>query len=152
MNIAFRLADMDDLATIHEIRRDAILGSALVGLSLAERQAWADRRSPDFFAPRVAEESLVIVEESGKPIAWGSSVENKITGIYVRSSYQRTGVGRKLMAKLELDIARRGHTIATLGSSPNAAMFYTKLGYVEVTPSNKEVAIPMEKDLIGGAS
>ena len=53
MSLTIRKASSDDLGIIHDIRRDAILGIS-DDFGVVERQAWADRRSPEFFAERVA--------------------------------------------------------------------------------------------------
>jgi hypothetical protein len=84
MSIELRPATLDDLAIIHAIRRDAILG---------------------------------IPDEAG----------------------------RLIMARLETEIGKRGYGYARLESSPNAAGFYSSLGYVPVGPPDDDGAVPMEK-------
>ena len=71
----------------------------------------------------------------------------RCSGVYVRSSLGRTGVGRAIMSRLESDIVKRGHECATLDSSPNAVGFYIKLGYALVGLPDNAGALPMRKTL-----
>jgi len=146
VSIKLRTASLDDLGIIHAIRRDAILGvPSETGLS--DRQTWADRRSPEFYADRLAAGNVVIASSEGDDIGWGSSSDAWITGLYVRSSWSRIGVGRTIMSRLETEIVKRGHACARLESSPNAVGFYTKLGYAPVGLPDGDGAVPMKKRL-----
>jgi GNAT superfamily N-acetyltransferase len=146
MRITIRTASLDDLGTIHAIRRDAIFGiPSETGLS--DRQMWADRRSPEFFADRVAAGQVVIARAAGDDIGWGSHADAWITGLYVRPSWSRRRVGRGIMNRLERELVQRGHTCARLASSPNASGFYCKLGYAAVGIPDGEGAVPMKKCL-----
>jgi GNAT superfamily N-acetyltransferase len=135
-----------DLGIIHAIRRDAILGIE-AELSQSDLLAWADKRSPEFFADRVAANHVTIASSEGKGIAWGSSFEEWITGLYVCSSWSGRGVGRTLMSGLEMEILQRGNVHAKLESSPNAIDFYTILGYLPVGLLDGDGALPMKKRL-----
>jgi ribosomal protein S18 acetylase RimI-like enzyme len=95
----------------------------------------------------VAAGQVVIASWEGDDIGWGSSVEARITGLYVRSSGSGRGAGRLIMARLETEIVKRGYGYARLESSPNAAGFYSSLGYVHVGPPDDDGAVPMEKCL-----
>lgn len=147
MSVTIRKAGLDDLGIIHDIRRDAILGIESDELDIRGRQAWADRRSPEFYEERVATGDVVLADSAGSAIGWGSSSGDCITGIYIRSSSGRIGVGRAIMSSLEADIVKRGHESATVESSPNAVGFYTKLGYTSVGLPDDDGAVPMKKRL-----
>jgi putative acetyltransferase len=146
MSVTIRTARSDDLGIIHDIRRDAILGIS-DDFGIVERQAWADRRSPGFFAERVAVGDVVLAVSGNSGLGWGSRSGDYISGVYIRSSSGRTGVGRAIMSRLECDIVQRGHECATLDSSPNAVGFYAKLGYTPVGPRNADGTVPMRKAL-----
>jgi GNAT superfamily N-acetyltransferase len=146
MNLTLRRASLEDLGIIHAIRRDAILGIQFE-VSRSAVHAWADKRSPEFFADRVAESHVFIASSEDEDVAWGSSSEEWITGLYVRSSWSRRGIGRALIARLETEIFQRGHICVKLGSSPNAINFYTILGYLPVGLLDGDGAVPMEKRL-----
>jgi putative acetyltransferase len=145
MSVMIRKASSLDLGIIHDIRRDAILGIESDDFGAVERHAWADRRSPDFFARRVAAGEVVLAVSGSNPLGWGSSSGHHVSGVYVRPSSGRTGVGRAIMSRLEADILKRGHEYATLDSSPNAVGFYIKLGYRSVGPPDDDGALPMKK-------
>ncbi len=147
MTVTIRKASMDDLGIIHDIRRDAILGIESDELGVTTRRAWADRRSPEFYAQRVAAGDVVLAVSESGTIGWGSSSGDCITGIYIRSSSGHMGIGRAIMSSLEADIVKRGHECATLESSPNAVGFYTKLGYTLAGRPDDEGAVPMKKPL-----
>jgi putative acetyltransferase len=145
VSVTIRKAGFDDLGIIHDIRRDAILGIGSDELGITKRQAWADRRSPEFYAQRVAAGDVVLAVSASSAIGWGSSSGDCITGIYIRSSAGHMGVGRAIMSRLEADIVKRGHECATVESSPNAVGFYAKLGYSSVGPPDDDGAVPMQK-------
>jgi len=143
--VTIRQASSDDLGIIHDIRRDAILGIESNDLGVTKRREWADSRSPEFYAQRVAAGDVVLADTESKTMGWGSSSGACITGIYIRSSSGHTGVGRAIMTSLEADIVKRGHEYATLESSPNAVGFYNKLGYTSVGLPDADGVLPMKK-------
>ena len=146
VRINLRTAGLDDLGIIHAIRRDAILGVPSE-TDRSDRQTWADMRSADYFAVRVAAGHVVIANSAGGDVGWGSSTEQWITGLYVHPLWSQRGVGRTLMSRLEAEIVKRGHACARLASSPNAVGFYAKLGYVVVGVPDSDGAVPMKKRL-----
>ena len=146
MRITLRTAWLSDLDLIHAIRRDAILGVP-AGADLQERQAWADSRSPSFYVDRLVAGQVVLARVAGEAIGWGSSADAWITGLYVRAAWSRRGIGRTLMARLEMEIAQRGHACVRLAASPNAVDFYTTLGYAPHGLADGEGAVPMTKRL-----
>jgi GNAT superfamily N-acetyltransferase len=146
MSVTIRQGSSDDLGIIHDIRRDAILGIS-DDFGVIERQAWADRRSPEFFAERIAAGDVVLAVSGISGLGWGSSSGDYISGVYVRSSSNCMGVGRAIVSRLESDIVKRGHEYATLDSSPNAVGFYLKLGYKLVESLNDDRSVPMRKAL-----
>ncbi len=144
--VNFRKATLDDLEAIHAIRRAAILGITSNELSRTECCTWAERRSPEHFAPRV--EAVVIVEdESGEAIAWGASVGHRVEGIYVHPESGGRGIGRQLMSALEEQIREHGNSSARLAASLNAVAFYEKLGYIALDDVSDGKTVPMAKEL-----
>jgi hypothetical protein len=69
--IQIRKAQPVDLSVMHAIRRDAILGIRS-GLDANVRQAWADRRSADFYAERVAVGDAIIATLADDDVGWGA--------------------------------------------------------------------------------
>jgi ribosomal protein S18 acetylase RimI-like enzyme len=162
VSIKLRTAGLDDLATIYAIRRDAILGVPSEAslndspeerlllrqrLRQRQRQAWADKRSPNYYQDRLTAGHVIIASSKEDNIGWGSSSDDCITGLYVCSSWCCKGIGRIIMDSLEMEIFRRGYTFARLESSPDAIGFYTKLGYESVGFPDDDRAVPMKKRL-----
>ena len=144
----FRRGTLEDLELIHEIRRAAILGITSKKLSRTEHRTWAERRTPEYFAPRVEAGAVVIAEnESGEALAWGASVGKRVEGIYVCPESGGCGVGRYLMSELEKQIRQRGNSSARLAASLNAVGFYEKLGYVALGGVSDGKTVPMAKEL-----
>jgi GNAT superfamily N-acetyltransferase len=146
VRIKLRTAGLDDLTSIYAIRRDSILGVPSEA-SLSGRQAWADKRSPNYYQDRITAGHVVIASFEEDNIGWGSSSDDCITGLYVCSSWCRRGIGRIIMDSLEMEILRRGYTCARLESSLDAVGFYTKLGYESVGFPDEDRAVPMKKHL-----
>jgi GNAT superfamily N-acetyltransferase len=149
VRIHLRTAALDDLGIIHAIRRDAILGVPHE-TDRSDRQTWADMRSPEYFADRVAAGHVVIANSDGDDMGWGSSSDQWITGLYIHPLWSHSGVGRTLMSRLETEIVKRGRACARLASSPNAVGFYAKLGNVVVGVPDSDGAVPMQKRLSTG--
>jgi putative acetyltransferase len=147
VKVTIRTAQLEDLVTIHDVRRDAILGIASNELASSDRQVWADQRSPEFYAARAAAGDVVLALSNGVIVGWGSRSGDCITGLYVRSAFGRIGIGRVLMSRLEADIAKCGYDCARLDASSNAEDFYIKLGYLPVGPPRDDGAVPMNKAL-----
>src|SRR5438128_12630944 len=99
MSVTIRKASSDDLSFIHDIRRDAILGIA-DDVGVIERQVWADRRSPEFFAGRVAAGDVVLAVSGSSGLGWGSSSGHYMSGVYIRTASAGRGVARAVMAGL----------------------------------------------------
>jgi hypothetical protein len=85
VRIKLRTAGLDDLTSIYAIRRDAILGVPSEA-SLSDRQAWADKQSPNYYQDRITAGHVVIASFEEDNIGWGSSSDDCITGLYVCSS------------------------------------------------------------------
>jgi hypothetical protein len=84
MSVTIRKASSDDLGIIHDIRLDAVLGIS-DDFGAMERQAWADRRSPEFFAERVSRLESDIVKRGHECAALDSSPN--AVGFYVKLGY-----------------------------------------------------------------
>ncbi len=147
IELSLRPATLSDLHVIREIRREAILGICSAEFSSEELQVWAGRRSLEYFAPLVREGLVVIAEADGVPVAWGSSAEDKIEGVYVHPSAGRSGVGRTLVAYLEAEISGRGYGVARLAASLNASSFYEQLGYRKTRSYSVGQAFQMQREL-----
>ena len=78
----------------------------------------------------------LVLREGGRIVAAGRGVTNlglvEIRGLWVEPDRRRRGIGRRLLAALEAEAARRGCTRAALDSYDfQVPGFYPRLGYRE---------------------
>ena len=76
-------------------------------------------------------EPFVVAESEGTIIGFGSILpqSGRLRGTYVKPEHERTGIGRKLLARLEEIAADSGLERLQVDSSLNAGSFYTARGY-----------------------
>jgi len=145
--VTIRRTTLEDVATVDDIRRDAILGIDSAEFDVDDLRRWADDRPAGYFADRIAAGDVVIAFLDAAAVAWGSSTGDYVSGVYIRAAASRRGVGRAIMSALEAEIRRRGHESAFLDASPNAVGFYLVLGYTQVGPVKENNSIPMKRAL-----
>ena len=98
---------------------------------------------------------LMGVTSEGKIIACGrlhlnTSYEAQIRYMGVREDSRRSGIGSKMLKKLEDDAIKQGANQIMLNARENAVPFYKSLGYFEVGPYESDIQIPhtrMEKKI-----
>jgi GNAT superfamily N-acetyltransferase len=78
----------------------------------------------------------IVLRQGGRIVAAGRGVTNlgtvEIRGLWVDPDRRRMGIGRRLLAAIEAEAARRGCTRAALDSYAfQAPAFYARLGYRE---------------------
>ena len=98
---------------------------------------------------------LMGVTSEGKIIACGrlhlnTSYEAQIRYMGVSEDSRRSGIGSKMLKKLEDDAIKQGANQIMLNARENAVPFYKSLGYFEVGPYESDIQIPhtrMEKKI-----
>jgi predicted GNAT family N-acyltransferase len=68
----------------------------------------------------------------------------------VCEDFRRSGIGSKMLKKLEDDAIKQGANQIILNARENAVPFYKSLGYFEVGPYESDIQIPhlrMEKKI-----
>lgn len=98
---------------------------------------------------------LMGVTSEGKIIACGrlhlnTSYEAQIRYMGVSEDSRRSGIGSKMLKKLEDDAIKQGANQIMLNARENAVAFYKSLGYFEVGPYESDIQIPhtrMEKKI-----
>ena len=96
-----------------------------------------DSFSPTNILKNAKRQHIFVASEDGKVIGTGSlanygSTEKPIyygTAIFVAPEFQRKGVGRQLMQKVELKAVEMGAEKIAVRAAINAREFYEKLGY-----------------------
>jgi predicted GNAT family N-acyltransferase len=98
---------------------------------------------------------LMGVTSEGKILACGrlhlnTSYEAQIRYMGVSKDLRRSGIGSKMLKKLEDDAIKQGANQIMLNARENAVPFYKSLGYFEVGPYESDIQIPhirMEKKI-----
>ena len=98
---------------------------------------------------------LMGVTSDGKILACGrlhlnTSYEAQIRYMGVSKDLRRSGIGSKMLKKLEDDAIKQGANQIMLNARENAVPFYKSLGYFEVGPYESDIQIPhirMEKKI-----
>ena len=98
---------------------------------------------------------LMGVTFEGKILACGrlhlnTSYEAQIRYMGVSEDLRRSGIGSKMLKKLEDDAIKQGANQIMLNARENAVPFYKSLGYFEVGPYESDIQIPhlrMEKKI-----
>ena len=98
---------------------------------------------------------LMGVTSDGKILACGrlhlnTSYEAQIRYMGVCEDFRRSGIGSKMLKKLEDDAIKQGANQIILNARENAVPFYKSLGYFEVGPYESDIQIPhtrMEKNI-----
>ena len=98
---------------------------------------------------------LMGVTSDGKILACGrlhlnTSYEAQIRYMGVSEDLRRSGIGSKMLKKLEDDAIKQGANQIMLNARENAVPFYKSIGYFEVGPYESDIQIPhtrMEKKI-----
>ena len=98
---------------------------------------------------------LIGVTSKGEVIACGrlhliTSYEAQIRYMGVSEDLRRSGIGSKMIKKLEEEAVRQGASQIMLNARENAVSFYKSLGYFEAGPYESDIQIPhtrMEKKI-----
>ncbi|MDB4856333.1 GNAT family N-acetyltransferase [Gammaproteobacteria bacterium] len=98
---------------------------------------------------------LMGVTSEGKVLACGrlhlnTSYEAQIRYMGVSEDLRRSGIGSKMIEKLEEEAINQGANQIMLNARENAVAFYKSLGYFEVGPYESDIQIPhirMEKQI-----
>ncbi len=127
-----------------EIRWDAIIHLADdFGYAAVER--WASSASSDRAALASERNRVWVAESEAIVVGWIEVEEAKVKGLYVDSSFSRSGVGSSLMAYAECAIQLQGAVTVHLDASPNAVSFYARLGYEVAGNPKPDTSVPMVK-------
>lgn len=146
-----REATPEDAEAVREVHADSIHGLGTEAYSEEQVKAWAAGCESADYA--VAIESVgrrFVVAGSGEeihgfgtlsfdaPEEYEESVDGEVTGVYVRPSVAREGVGSAILDDLEREARERGLLSLGLSESLNAVPFYEARGYERVRERRHE--------------
>ncbi|MEM1045834.1 MAG: GNAT family N-acetyltransferase [Pseudomonadota bacterium] len=94
---------------------------------------------PDRIAERTLTGLVLLAEVNGVAAATGSLVEDKISAVFVRPSFQGLGLGKRLMRDLEDGARQAGRRQIRLHVSLISRQFYESLGYTIVEAVSEDL-------------
>lgn len=139
-----REATPDDVEAIREVHAESIVGLGPEAYSEEQVEAWAAGcESADYAVAIESDDIRFVVAERddvqgfgslsfGTPDGYEASVDAEVTGVYVRPSAVRTGIGSAILDDLERNARERGARTLGLSASLNAVPFYAACGYERV--------------------
>jgi GNAT superfamily N-acetyltransferase len=81
----------------------------------------------------------LVVDRAGRVLGTGTLAGDEIKRVFVDPAFQRQGLGRLLMQRLEETALAAAVTIVTLDASLPSRAFYDRLGYTTVEKASRTV-------------
>jgi GNAT superfamily N-acetyltransferase len=132
-DLVIRQAQPSDHSVLIEILYDTFECTWLPHIASAEARIFReDDRPARYVAERGSE--FWVAERAHAVIGFVDWQGDFVNALHVRARYFRTGVGTRLMDKVEADIARAGYAAARLETdtfNTRSRTFYETRGYVE---------------------
>jgi len=147
--VVHRLATLDDVALLFEVRRRSILELAPPGMSIANAEAWAGQITLARMEQKLRELEIWIAEPEGVVAGWGGIRGDTLEALYTAPEYAGQGVGAALLGLLEGLMRGRGFEAVHAEASPNAVGFYLRRGYKVTGPLTPVGAWPITRQLLG---
>jgi ribosomal protein S18 acetylase RimI-like enzyme len=129
--VEFRRATVDDaaaIAAVHVQSHIETYGALREGWSFAT----AFERRLGLWTQALAEDGVAFVAlDFGRVIGFGHAVGDRLTTLYLLATYQRRGVGLRLLRLLLSELSVRGYALVrfnVLASNVNAIGFYESQG------------------------
>ena len=143
--IHLRPAHINDIATLTQIRRVAILTLAAPTLGQEAAQRWADAAPPNRVQLALERHQVWVAEIIGEPVGGVEVDGDHIAGMYVQPQHAGQGIGSALLAHAEGEIRADGYPTVRLEASWNAEEFYLRWGYLPLGVRSVEEERPMIK-------
>lgn len=101
---------------------------------------FCEKYSYDKFVDRAKSITMFVASDSRNEEIYGviGLKGNELRTFYVKTSYQRKGIGRLLYERLEQEAKEQGITKLTLEGSPFGEPAYVKFGFVKLGEKDKE--------------
>lgn len=139
--VVIRKASAGDAGQLAAVMRSAIRAQRDGPYSPAQLEAWSSL--PPLYhrwAMTAGGETYFVAERGGRILAYAAVREDELSAVFVRRERSGTGLGARLVRRVEAVARRRGQgslrTVAALG----AVGFYARLGYSGARPA--QVPLP----------
>lgn len=162
-----RAALAEDAASLVAIHYESVHQGASSHYPAAVLQAWSpppDQHRSDWLHNIITSNNTLveIAEQPGQGVVGFGIVllgQSRLQALYIHPDAAGTGIGRRLLSRLEQRASQLGLTRLSLNASLNAHPFYVNMGYATHGPSSQVLAdevvmeaLAMEKSLLKGAT
>jgi putative acetyltransferase len=115
-----------------------------------EIAAWIAFRPREAYRLALASRDLFVAEWQGEIVGFGQfdARRGEIEACYVAPEAVASGIGSALLARMEDEARRRGHTVVRLNATLNAESFYARMGYRWLGRARHRVAEDIELDCV----
>ncbi len=127
MDIAIRQATSDDLNAIIQIQTEALQGLCSRDYTPPQMQALLTEQA----RWRQVQEVLFVAEHCGQLVGFAgvATHQPQITAVYVKPELARQGIGKQLLAAMEIIAIQQRQPLLWVLSSLTAVQFYQSQGY-----------------------
>ena len=146
LRLSIRQARPADAPRLHELHTSSVRTLCSGHYACDVIDGWLLNRRPAGYLPPIERGDIFVVEHSADIVGFGEAARGVIIAVYVDPGSVKIGVGSAIM-RHALAVARRGHDgPIRLESTLNAAPFYARFGFRELTRSSVArgpVAVPV---------
>ena len=140
--VTIRLASAQDNEAISRVHMAALRESCSSHYDDRQVEAWASKRTPEFYQRVLATQELFVAERAGEVVGFGQIDLESGTAVslYISPEAAGGGVGSAMLNHLEELVRQHGWRHVYLTASLNAVPFFEKRGYQRVRPFKHQVA------------
>jgi GNAT superfamily N-acetyltransferase len=154
-NLKTRKFKLSDLDTVRDLIHKTIDISYSAFYNAEAIKYFKDYHNIKNILKAVKKGYTIVLERSNRIIGTATLIDNYITRVFVNPKFQKQGLGKLLMKKLETKALSAGIRLVKLDSSLPAKKFYDSLGYKTIKKTFAKVEngkklhyYKMEKSLI----
>lgn len=153
MNIIYLPYSSEYFNEVHELilsTIDTLNSKDYLPETIKIMKAWQNEES---LKKKFSEGAYFLALDDSKVIGIGGLVKEEVSTMFVHPSYNRLGIGTKILGLIESKAIEKGIKKLSLGSTISAHNFYTKCGYktikraIHKLDGNDFEAYEMEKEL-----
>lgn len=136
--MAVRLASPDEAEELWNIRNQAIRFGCRESYDAAVIRAWTPDNMPASYRKVISENPFFVVDgPDGHPVATGflEITTGSVEAIFTLPAFTGKGMAGMIIDAIKDEAKKRGFARITLASTPNAASFYEKHGFILVRES-----------------
>lgn len=143
-----RPAIESDVDAIFRVHSDSIRELCRDRYGPREIAAWIAFRPPEAYRLAMASRDLFVAEWQGEVVGFGQfdSRRGEIEACYVAPEAVGSGIGSALLARMEEEARRSGHSVVRLNATLNAEPFYVRMGYRWLGPARHRIDNDIELD------